>query len=236
MDLRVILSTPFRAVLAVGLLTAACSPVVTHGPRVDPGVRVTGTLGTIRPLCDSGCADEVLPAWSVGARYGFPSSDPSRPAAQVGISVPAFDPGSPEADLYVQGPGRTGPTAYGIGVLSSPRHLMPYAQIGHMPARGMGWYVTPAYTWSFTDEDLNVLDGDNGSSDYIRRPHYFSPAVALHLPGENASIDIYLAGAFGELVRRRMDYDSTGSFVRPERQRIRTLMLGATMTLNPDGN
>jgi hypothetical protein len=224
----------FVALLLGGVFAGACHPVVTHGPRVEPGVQLFGTLGSVRPLCDTSCGDEVVPLWGLGARYGFRSGDPEKPVGQVGFSVPLFDPTAPEIDLYVQGPGRYGPTAYGAGVLSSPRHVMPYVQFGQTPMRGVGWYVTPAYTWTFSHEDLQLLDGSEGD-DFHVPPRYWSPAVTLRMPAENAVLDFYLQGAFGSLVRNVADYDSTGTIWTHQREPIRTLLLGVTLSLSPEG-
>ena len=86
--------------LPVLLALAACAPAVTHGPRVDRGVILTATGGAPRPLCATGeCVGGLVPTLGGGVRAGWVPNDGSKPAFQLGATVPLMDPLGLEIDL-----------------------------------------------------------------------------------------------------------------------------------------
>lgn len=228
-----------RLLAAATLLLAACAPVVTHGPRVDPGMQLTLTAGTVRPLCDSGCTGGQLPTMGGGLRYGFTPERPELPAFLAGVSVPVFDVAAPELDLYVQGPHRDRSWGYGAGVLSSPRHLMPYVQVGHTPIHGTGWYFTGGYARLNQYDSWWDAGGDEPVRDHHRRPRYWTPTLALRLPRGEGTLDLYVSGAFGHYVDNVVTsppFDSSWPGSQPEVTRVRkpVRMLTAGVILNAD--
>lgn len=227
-----------RLLAAATLLLASCAPVVTHGPRVDPGPALVFTAGTLRPLCDSSCTGDLIPALGMGLRYGYLPNRTSLPAVHVGVLLPVGDVAAPELDVYVQGPGRSGPWSYGAGVLSSPRHLMPYAQVGHTPEYAVGWYVTQGYAWT-SRYDSWIDDPEETMPDHHREPRYWRPAVALRLPQEDGSMDVYLAGSFGHYVDNVVSYGPydparPGSEINVTHVRKPVRMLTAGVSINAD--
>ena len=193
--------------------SVACTPVVTHGPRVEPGVHVTGTFGVARNLCDSVCALDGVPQIGIGARYGRAPE-----AGRVGYSVGgtlAFGVVSSEADAYVQLP--TAPSwAAGAGVLLSPSHVMPYVQAGRMREDGSGFYTTQGFAlmaprpreWNI-EEEVEVA------------PRYWAPTLAYRAPHRGAAVHVYLSGALGW-----MEVDDPGVSGDARRQPVRVLMAG----------
>ncbi len=200
--------------LAVLLLLApaACAPIVTHGPRVEPGVYLTGTGGVARHLCDSTCSLDILPQLGIGARYGRPAE-----GGRVGYSIGgtlASSLVSSDLDAYLQLP--TSPSwAAGAGVLLSPMHVMPYVQVGQTEADGSGWYTTQGFalmalrlrTWHI-DETVEVA------------PRYWSPTVAYRAALRHSAFHVYLSGALGWTDVE--DSEGGGSRRRP----VRMLMAG----------
>lgn len=158
------------------------------------------TAGTMRPLCDSGCTGDQLPTMGGGLRYGFVPERPDVPAFLAGVFVPVFDVAAPELDLYVQGPRRDRSWGYGAGLLSSPRHLMPYVQVGRTPIDGPGWYFTGGYARLNRYDSWNESADDALVRDHHRRPRYWTPTVALRLPRGTGNLDLYVSGAFGHYV------------------------------------
>lgn len=213
----------FAALCVLG----ACSPVVTHSPRVRPGPEVTLTAGTIRELCDTPCDHGgVLPRFGAGARVGWLSRDSAGIGVLAGVAFPAFDLSSPEIEVYLQPPAGPRAPVGGIGALVSTHYAMPYAQIGYDPPTGPGAYATLAHTWFFSHPQW--VSDTPGDTTY-RAPRYFSPSVSVRLPMRGGgAMSLYLAGAFGSFRETRREYVDGGERIVTDRFPIRLLMTGVT--------
>ena len=133
--------TPRWITAAIVLLVLpACAPMVTHAPRVDPGLTGVLTLGVPRDLCDSSCTMDLIPQYGFGMRYGRAPSG-NRPGYSLGATL-SLGLISSEADIYLQAPLPSERWAAGAGVLAAQTHLMPYVQVGRSRADGSGWYTT----------------------------------------------------------------------------------------------
>lgn len=131
------------------LLVAACFPTITHGPRVEKGFvfGVTGasTTGDTHVEGDEGGIHLRGGVFGPFLGYGWTSDDRRKPAAYLGLAVPAFFPYA-QADLYVQAPQAwTGPLAAGIGGVGSIEGGSAYGQLGFQPQRGIGWQMMGGY-------------------------------------------------------------------------------------------
>lgn len=122
--------------------------------------------------------------------------------------LPVGDIAAPEFDLYVQAPGREQSWGYGVGVLSSPRHLMPYVQAGRTPINGPGWYVTGGYARFLRNDDWWNW-GDDGISDFATPPRYWTPTFTLRVPRADGPMDVYVSGSFGHVVQNVVTYPRT---------------------------
>lgn len=169
---------------------AACAPIVTHGPRPEPGVQVMATLGIPQELCDSGCEVELIPQLGFGVRSGRPAEN-----GNFGYSVTGTFSASilaTEADLYVQAP--TAPEwAAGGGVLLSFAHVMPYVQLGRMRADGSGFYTTQGFALLTQRTNFSFTGRDN----FLITPRYWAPTVAYRFAHRDGAVHVYLSGAFG---------------------------------------
>lgn len=125
--------------LVVSLPSAACTPLVSHGPRVQPGLwsGTTGGLG-IGPGLEAevetplgGYPVRTSNGWF--ARYGFTGEGAPVEGVLIGVHLPWAIPLSivhPELDVYGQYTHSSSPVQAGSGLLASPSYLMPYAQLG----------------------------------------------------------------------------------------------------------
>ncbi|HET7462038.1 MAG TPA: hypothetical protein VFJ82_12355 [Longimicrobium sp.] len=215
----------------------ACAPVVTHGPRVEPGAELMMTLGGPRPFCgsntDTECNAGLIPTWGAGVRYGFTPDGPAGVAALAGLSVPIADPLGTEVDGFVQAPS-SGVWAWGGGALWSPRHLMPYAQVGQMPpGGGPGWYLTLGYAHLYRDPSLAVDQEDTDGDVMARPPRYWAPGAAVRTRRGGSSLTFYVQGAFGSYLRRDAYFDpATNRYVDEDvRKPVRTVLFGATWAI-----
>jgi hypothetical protein len=138
------------ALFALTLL-GGCMPLVTHGPRVEPGLW-TGSTGGFRlgsmlegEVEALGGSYAVRPPNGFFARYGMEGGD-GAPGMLVGVHLPFLIPLSvvhPELDAYVQlTPTEERGYAGGAGMLVSPSHLMPYVQAGTSFSERTSWYTT----------------------------------------------------------------------------------------------
>ncbi|HEX2201832.1 MAG TPA: hypothetical protein VHG91_00970 [Longimicrobium sp.] len=220
-------SLSFAALLAL----AACAPVVTHSPRVEPGLAFHATAGVPLPLCDS-CGAGLTPTLGAGVRYGYVPADPSSPSFLVGVTAP-LEAASAELDAFVQAPS-SGDWVVGAGTLASRRHVHPYVQLGRIPAGGSGWYVGAGYAWLFENpdwiEDLN--DAIGGDEDAVAQaPRYFAPSLGWRTTRGGRRFHAYLTGGFGSWRQRGPALDpATGEYTEAER-RIRTVMAGVSIEI-----
>lgn len=214
----------------------ACAPVVTHGPRVNPGAEMVMTLGAPRPFCgsntDTECNAGLTPMWGAGVRYGFVPSDPAGVAALAGLSLPIADPLGTELDVFVQGPS-PGVWAFGAGALWSPRHLMPYAQVGQLPpGGGSGWYLTAGYAHLYRDPTVGVDQSDDDGRVMVQPPRYFAPGAAVRLArNDGSAYTFYLQGAFGSYVDREQQFAPGDPVYLEVRKPVRTVLFGVVMAV-----
>lgn len=175
------------------LFAPACAPIVTHGPRPEPGLQLTATGGIAYPLCDGACDVVLFNQIGVGARYGRPAED-----GKVGYSVGgtlSLGVISSELDVYVQAP-NTPEWDVGGGVLLSPGHVMPYVQLGQMRANGSGVYTTHGFVWMPERPDVIWMDAE--TSVYVT-PRYLSSTVAYRFAGRRRAVHLYVSGALGTM-------------------------------------
>ena len=210
----------------------ACAPAVTHGPRVEPGMSLMMTGGIPRPLCAefTNCHAGATPTFGAGVRYGFvPRSEGGAPVL-VGLTVPVFDVVATELDAYVQAPS-AGAWAWGGGALASTRHLMPYAEVGRMPAGGGdGWYLSAGYAHLFQDPTPKFDDRIGESM--ARPPRWFAPGAGARVNFRGVRWTVFANGAFGSYVKRTVTPtyipDGMTTDTVDVRERVSTLMVGIT--------
>lgn len=200
------------AALALGLLTA-CAPVLTHGPRVEPGLFVGGTAGLLLTQDSARSPDVVTPQWVPFARYGLVGK-PGGVAGSLGLALGGSPESPVEADLYVQLPSGSSEWAYGAGVVTSTAVLMPYAQIGKPVGRGMEVYTTQAYVHrnDFNDRQAGLFE----SSETVVRPRYWAPSLALRAREGALGVSLQVTGAFGRYEEKVRD-SGPGTRSRPLR-------------------
>lgn len=177
--------------------TAACAPIVTHGPQVERGARFTVTAGPSHSLCDSVTCDlDLVPQAALGIRGGRPATE-TRAGFSVGtnLSINIF---SSDVDIYVQAPTGAAPMDAGAGVLLSAAHVMPYVQAGRVREDGSGWYTTQgsaSMTRRPTEYTLFPRVGADDAPSEMR-PRYWAPSVAYRGRGRRA-MHTYVGAAFG---------------------------------------
>ena len=132
-------------VLAVSLLTAACMPVVQHGPWVQRGYSGNlGASGGAMTEIEGSAAIAPFFSFDGGMRVGITPNDSSHSGAAIGVQLPlmallAMGDGDDEGpfgflqfinlDGYVTGPRISG-LHTAAGVTASNYHYMPYLQAG----------------------------------------------------------------------------------------------------------
>jgi hypothetical protein len=129
-------------ILPLALLAAGCVPVVTHAPRVEPGlasgaVYSLATNPTLQGEVRTG-RDAVTPMVAplgIFARHGWTRAEGAPADFSLGVMVPLALPFSlshPEVDAYLQLTPSAHPTvAAGSGILLSRSYAAPYAQAGY---------------------------------------------------------------------------------------------------------
>jgi hypothetical protein len=189
---------PVRHYLALLLLcaTAACAPIVTHGPRPERGLQLTATGGIPYPMCGGMCEVTLFNQIGFGARYGQPAED-GKPGYSVG-GMWSMGFISSELDVYVQAP--TAPEfAAGGGILLAPSHVMPYVQLGRMRANGSGFYTTQGVVWMPERPDVIWMDAETSVK---VTPLYWAPTVAYRLARRRSAVHLYVSGALGTMGMR----------------------------------
>lgn len=138
------MSLPLRILLALSIAAAvpACLPVVTHPPRVQPGIAVGVVAGySTVPVLEGEIStgeSTVTPVTgpsNVFARAGWTPETSGVPVPlSLGVSLPITLPFAtffPELDAYAQlSPSSSRTLAAGGGILLSPAYTTPYAQFG----------------------------------------------------------------------------------------------------------
>jgi hypothetical protein len=214
----------FFALLLV-CVPAACAPMVTHGPRVQPGTHIMVTGGGGYSPCDTlTCSLELLPQAALGLRTGRAPSG-TRPGLGLGLNL-ALNLVSSEVDLYAQAP--TDPARFdaGAGVLLSGAHLMPYVQIGRMRDDGSGFYTTQGFAWMSRRQTSYGLAGahEEEAPDEVQ-PRYWAPSVAYRTGGQYG-MHLYLSGAFGTAAEFSWPRNFEGEIQQTGSQPVRVLMAG----------
>lgn len=204
---------------------AACAPMVTHGPRVQPGVTASVTTGGSRALCDTACELDLTPQVALGVARGWAATE-TRPGFSLGANVSVI---SSDVDAYVQAPtGWTGPLQAGVGGLVGIDHAMPYVQLGRLREDGSGWYTTQGLAWIFRRDARHAMFA---AVDYppqrvgpdLVEPVYWAPTLAYRGRG-GTGVTLYVSGAFGTAEAWR--YDEGGALQRAGRESIRSVMVG----------
>ncbi|HEY0036266.1 MAG TPA: hypothetical protein VGB66_06230 [Longimicrobium sp.] len=197
---------------------AACAPVVTHSPRVEPGLTLFGTLGSTRSLCSQEtCDTDLIPQMGGGARYGRVATD-STPGWSAAFTYSAGVESS-EVDLYVQAPASWLALDAGAGVLAAGSHVMPYVQLGRMQPDGSGWYTTQGF--AFLTERTDALLPDPPYEEVM--PRYWAPTIAYRTRGRYG-VHVYASGAFGSA--RVTLHELEEPDPRTERQPVRAVLMG----------
>lgn len=139
---------PTLAVWASGVVlsVSACFPPVIHGPRIDDGLSIGGSVAITRgPTYTEGDFGGVrLRHGHVGLHtaYGWEPTSPDRPGFLAGIAVPIFFPAL-QMDLYMQlPPAWTRAYAGGLGVSGGIEERYVYGQFGRISNTGQGWFLT----------------------------------------------------------------------------------------------
>jgi hypothetical protein len=208
--------------------TAACAPVVAHGPRVEEGFTVYGTAGGGRSLCERpACDAQLVPQHGFGVRYGR-AATPSAPGWSAGLTASTALVSS-ELDLYVQAPGSLA-LDVGAGVLAARTHAMPYVQAGHIKADGSGWYTTQGFALLASRSARWSTSLDGGPSEERVAPRYWAPTVAYRTRGRYG-VHVYVSGAFGTADARKYRGQEPG--FHTVRQPVRAVMMGMVFDVGP---
>lgn len=214
---------PALAAFGVALAGTGCAPIVTHGPRVEPGLTVYATGGAPQRLCDSTvCTTELIPQLGAGLRYGRPATETAA-GWSVGLTASSSVISS-DVDVYGQLPRGTGGVEAGGGILLGGAYTMPYVQAGRLGPDGSGFYTTQGLAWMYPRPPEIRFDTYSGVETV--EPLYWAPTVAYRHARRGRVIHVYLAGAFGRARVHDPVPDSTGR-IRGS-QPVRTVMLGVT--------
>lgn len=212
--------------LLVAACTAACAPVVTHGPRVVEGLTFYGTAGGARSQCfRPACDTNLVPQQGVGVRYGRAASG-SAPGLSAGLTASTGWVSS-ELDLYAQAPIGFTPFDAGTGVLLSPAHVMPYVQAGRMRPDGSGWYTTQGFAFMASRPTRFSTEGP---SEERVAPRYWAPTVAYRARGRYG-VHFYVSGALGTADAKKYRGEEPG--FRTVRQPVRSVMMGMVFDVQP---
>lgn len=210
------------------LLAAACAPVVTHGPRVEPGFTFYGTAGGARSSCSRpACDTQLAPQQGAGVRYGRAASA-SAPGLSAGLTVSTALVSS-ELDLYVQAPTSVPGLDVGVGLLAAATHRMPYVQAGRMSADGSGWYTTQGFAFLGSRPPQWSLSVEGPGEERVK-PRYWAPTLAYRTRGRYG-VHVYVSGAFGTAEAKKYRGHEPG--FRTERQPVRAVMMGMVFDVQP---
>jgi hypothetical protein len=203
---------------------AACAPVVTHGPRVEPGLFVGATGGLLLTRDTALSPDVVTPQWVPFVRYGR-AGMPGGVAGSIALAWGSAPESPVEADAYVQLPSGGSEWAYGAGVVASPALLMPYGQIGKPVGRGYEVYTTQAFVRRNDFNDKRVVLVEAAATEV--RPRYWAPSLALRRRSAGMGFSLQVTGAFGRYDERVRDAGSSPGETRSHRLRAVTTSLAA---------
>jgi hypothetical protein len=209
---------------------AACAPMATHGPRVQPGTTLVVTGGGGLPACDTTVCDlDLIPQAALGVRTGRPATV-TRPGFSVGANL-ALNILSSEVDLYAQAPTGFTRLDMGAGVLLGAAHTMPYVQLGRMLEDGSGFYTTQGFVWMMKRPASYRLFGEDSSAGELQ-PRYWAPTVAYRTAGRRG-MHLYVSGAFGAANEYRWADDGSLAQERVGSQPVRVIMAGLVIERLP---
>lgn len=212
--------------LLAAACTAACAPIVTHGPRVEQGFTFYGTAGGAMHLCARPeCDTELVPQQGAGVRYGKAAAGRAL-GVSAGLTLSTWWESS-ELDLYAQAPIGVAPFDAGAGVLLSPAHVMPYVQAGRMKPDGSGWYTTQGFAFLASRP---ARWSTEGPSEERVTPRYWAPTVAYRTRGRYG-VHFYATGAFGTADAKKYRGEEPG--FRTVRQPVRSMMMGMIFEVQP---
>jgi len=191
-----------RAAAAGSLLAllGACAPVVTHGPRVEPGPHAGIAAGLLLAPESAGVPDAVTPELAPYVRYGW-AARPGGFGASLALSLdPNAESRGVGVDAYLQGPSGGSALAYGAGVTRSAGVVMPYLQAGRDLGRGYELYTTQGYVHRtrFTEKHVGILEERTAQA----RPRYWAPSLAVRTRSGAVAASLQLTGAFGHYEER----------------------------------
>lgn len=143
---RVALATCSVWLVSLAASAWGCLPPVIHGPRVDDGLAIGGSLSTTTgPTYTEGDFGGVhLRQGHIGlhASYGWASASPSRPGFFAGIAVPVLY-SLATVDVFMQLPPKwTRTLSAGVGAGGGFEDRQVYAQLGRVSDAGRGWFIT----------------------------------------------------------------------------------------------
>lgn len=159
---------PGRVAATAALLVACgCTPIVTHPPRVEPGLAIGAVAGVnvVGLASGAGASSAHLAPVHPYVRYGW-RSDPERWGALVEVGLP---PTGPRADLYAQVPTGAGAIDAGVGMVAGATETMPYVQWGRTDAQGRGWYLTQGLAFM---AETGLLSPDDRPRGILWMPGY----------------------------------------------------------------
>jgi hypothetical protein len=194
--------------------------MVTHPPRVDPGVYVGTTVGLVLPG-DSLVRLAMTPQLGPYARFADRSASGWGGAGTVAL-VPAARTGV-QVDLYLEAPARHRGWAHGAGVIAAGNYLVPYVQAGQQDSAGSGWYVTQGYAWRGY-QDASVLIDAPG--DQVR-PRYWSSTLTGRRVRRGEAAELYLSASLGHF-----DYVRSGGDPAARRSRLWSIAAGLNLESN----
>ncbi|MDQ3388297.1 MAG: hypothetical protein M3483_02210 [Gemmatimonadota bacterium] len=138
------------------LVLGACTPIVTHPPRVEPGLAFGGVAGVnvVGLASGSGASATHLAPIHPYLRYGWrPASDRWGALVEVGLA-----PTGLRTDLFTQLATSQEAADFGVGVIVGATEKMPYFQWGRSSPEGWGWYFTQGLAFLAETGFLNPDD------------------------------------------------------------------------------
>lgn len=190
------------------LLLGACAPMVTHPPRVDPGVYVGITTGLVLPS-DSALRLAMTPMTAPYVRYGDRLDNGWGLSGTVAASFGARH--GFQGDLYAEVPSRTPGWVHGAGLVTAGNYTMPYVQVGRQDSTGSGWYTTHGYAWRGFQESTGNLFS---TSDQVR-PRHWTSTLTGRRERRGRAFEAYLSASVGSFDQREYEYfeDRTDTMV-----------------------
>lgn len=184
MDRRSCLSLVFT------VAASACYPMLSHEPRVEPGVSIVlhnglhfhrGPSDSLRPR-----RHRVIPAMGFQVAMGFRSADSDGPAIRLagGLNVLAL---AALGDIYLESPRAfLGEVDAGLGIgaqFGDQMAMLPYFTLGHRIGEESSWFTTHAV-------GATRFPGDNWHTVWL-------PTLAIGTPYRARRIHVFATGVIG---------------------------------------